>query len=105
MVFTIDESFLPHSTAQPMTDEQFAHFCTEHPDLFFENVCDGELIVMPPNYTLTAARHRAILTQLDRWAQVNKEGTVTDGAVDFCFPTGHAAHPTPPGRLNLASVP
>ena len=69
MAFTIDEALLPAIlTAQPMTDEQFAQFSAEHPDLFFELSAEGDLIVMPPNYTLTAARHRAILTQLDRGA-------------------------------------
>ena len=75
MAFTFDEAFLPAIlTAQPMTDEQFAEFCSEHPDLFFEMSAEGELIVMPPNYTLTAYRHRAILTQLDGWAQLDGRG-------------------------------
>jgi Uma2 family endonuclease len=89
MAFTIDEAFLPAVlTAQPMTDEQFAQFCGEHPDLFFEMSAEGELIVMPPNYTLTAARHRAILTQLDQWAQLSRDGTVTDAAGGFVLPNG-----------------
>jgi Uma2 family endonuclease len=71
-----------------MTDEQFAQFCAEHPDLFFEMSAEGELIVMPANYTLTAARHRAILTQLDRWAQLKRDGTVTDAAGGFLLPNG-----------------
>ena len=89
MAFNIDEAFLPAIlSAQPMTDEQFAQFSAEHPDLFFEMSAEGELIVMPPNYTLTAARHRAILTQLDRWAQSQGYGTVTDAAGGFLLPNG-----------------
>jgi Uma2 family endonuclease len=89
MAFTIDEAFLPAIlTAPPMTDEQFAAFCSEHPDLSFEMSADGELIVMPPNYTLTACRHRAILTQLDRWAQVSELGTVSDASGGFLLPNG-----------------
>jgi len=89
MAFTIDEAFLPATlTAQPMTDDQFAQFCSEHPDLFFEMSADGELIVMPPNYTLTAYRHRAILTQLDRWAQTDGRGGVADAAGGFVLPNG-----------------
>jgi Uma2 family endonuclease len=42
MAFTIDEAFLPAIlTAPPMTDEQFAEFCSEHPDLFFEMTADS----------------------------------------------------------------
>jgi Uma2 family endonuclease len=89
MAFTIDEAFLPAIlTAPPMTDEQFAKFCSEHPDLFFETSAEGELIVMPPNYTLTAYRHRAILTQLDRWAQIDGRGGVADAAGGFVLPNG-----------------
>jgi len=89
MAFTIDEAFLPAIlTAQPMTDEQFAEFCSQHPDLFFEMSAEGELIVMPPNYTLTAYRHRVILTQLDRWAQLDGRGGVADAAGGFVLPNG-----------------
>jgi Uma2 family endonuclease len=89
MAFTIDDALLPAIlTAQPMTDEQFAEFCSEHPDLFFEMSAEGELIVMPPNYTLTAYRHRAILTQLDRWAQTDGRGGVADAAGAFVLPNG-----------------
>ena len=94
MAFTIDDALLPAIlTAQPMTDEQFAEFCSEHPDLFFETSAEGELIVMPPNYTLTAYRHRAILTQLDRWAQVDGRGGVADAAGGFVLPNGASRAP------------
>lgn len=89
MAFLIDEAMLPAIlTAQPMTDEEFAEFCSEHPDLFFEMSAEGELIVMPPNYTLTACRHRAVLTQLDKWAQVDGRGVVSDAAGGFVLPNG-----------------
>ena len=97
MAFTIDEAFLPAIlTAPPMTDKQFAEFCSEHPDLFFEMSAEGELIVTPPNYTLTGCRHRAILTQLDRWAHLDGRGIVTDAAAGFVLPNGRAALPMPP---------
>ncbi len=60
MAFTIDEAFLSAIlNAPPMTDQQFADFCEEHPDLFFEMTAEGELIVRPPtlqaNYAQCAA--------------------------------------------------
>jgi Uma2 family endonuclease len=102
MAFTIDEAFLPAIlTAQPMTDEQFAKFCSEHPDLFFEMSSEGELIVRPPNYTLTAYRHRAILTQLDHWAQIDGRGGVADAAGGFVLPNG--ARRAPDAAWTLSS--
>ncbi len=36
VAFLIDTEFLPATlTAHPMSDEEFAEFCAEHPDLFF----------------------------------------------------------------------
>jgi len=61
VALTIEESFLPAIlTAPPMTDEEFAAFCSEHPDLFFETTATGDLIVITPNYTLTGARNQEI---------------------------------------------
>ena len=61
MALTIDEAFLPVIlTARPMSDEEFAEFCAQHPDLFFEMTAEGEIIVMPPTYTLTSARNNEI---------------------------------------------
>ena len=49
MSFTIDDAYLPATlTAHPMTDEELAGFCVEHPELFFEMTAEGEVIVMPP---------------------------------------------------------
>jgi len=89
MAFTIDEALLPAIlTSPPLTDDQFAELCSERPDLFFEMSGEGELIVMPPNYTLTVYRHRAIVTQLDRWAQRDGRGGVAGAAGGFVLPNG-----------------
>src|ERR1051326_1239048 len=83
------EDYLPAIlTAHPMADEEFAALCSQHPDLFFEMTAEGELIVRPPNYSLTGGRHRAILTQLDRWAQQDRRGIVTDATAGFVLPNG-----------------
>lgn len=89
MAFTIDEAYLPAIlTAPPMTDEEFAEFCSEHPDLFFEVTADGDLIVMAPNYSLTGTRHIKILTQLEEWADRDRRGIVTDPTSVFVLPNG-----------------
>lgn len=101
MAFIIDEDFLPAVlTAKPMTDEEFAEYCSEHPDLFFEMSAEGELIVMPPNYTLTGYRHRVILTQLDAWAQRDGRGGVADAAAGFVLPNRARRSPDAAWTLN-----
>ena len=94
MPFTIDESFLPATlTAPPMTDEQFAEFCSEHPDLFFEMTAEGEIIVMAPTYSLTGARNNQILHQLTGWAEQDTRGVVNDSSTGYVLPSGARRSP------------
>jgi len=89
MAFTIDESFLPATlTAHPMTDAQFAEFCSEHPDLFFEMTAEGEIIVMAPTHFLTGIRNSKINSQLDAWAEKDMRGSVTDSSTGFVLASG-----------------
>ena len=58
MRLVLDDTFLPAILNAPqMTDEDFANFCAERPDLFFEMTADGELIVTPPTHSLTGTRN------------------------------------------------
>ena len=100
MAFLIDEAFLPATlTAHPMTDEEFAAFCAEHPDLFFEMTAEGELIVMPPTYTFTCAQNLEILGQLRISGLVwMPAGRRPDPRADSCSQTERGDLPTPRGR-------
>ena len=94
MAFNIGEEYLPAIlTAHPMTDEEFAELCSEHPDLFFEMTAEGELIVMPPSFSLTGVRHSQILKQLGSWAALDGRGIVTDAAAGFLLPNGARRSP------------
>ena len=90
----IDEAFLPAIlTAQPMTDRQFAEFCSEHPELFFETTATGELIVMPPNFSLTSIRNGEITGQLRQWAAQDRRGVVGESSGGFLLPNGARRSP------------
>ena len=94
MAFVIDDAFLPATlTAHPMSDEEFAGLCAEHPDLFFEMTAEGELIVMPPAYSLTGARSGEALAQLRGWARQDGRGIVTDSSGGFVLPNGARRSP------------
>jgi Uma2 family endonuclease len=94
MELVIDDAFLPATlTAPPMTDEEFAAFCSEHPDLFFEMTAEGELIVMPPTYSCTGARNNRISSQLDIWARRDRRGIDTDSSTGFVLPNGARRSP------------
>jgi Uma2 family endonuclease len=94
MAFVIDDAFLPAIlTAHLMSDEEFAALCAEHPDLFFEMTAEGELIVMPPTYALTAVRNAEILFQLRLWAKRDGRGIVADSSGGFALPNGARRSP------------
>jgi Uma2 family endonuclease len=94
MPFTIDDAFLPATlTARPMTDQQFADFCAEHPDLFFETTAEGEIIVMPPNFSKTGLRNLEIARQLGNWAREDASGFGGDSSTGFLLPNGARRSP------------
>jgi len=94
MTFVIDDAFLPATlTAHPMTDEEFASFCAEHPDLFFEMSAEGEIIVIPPTYSLTGARNAEISGQLREWAKRDGRGVACDSSTGFVLPNGARRSP------------
>src|ERR1700722_7681513 len=94
MAFMIDDAFLPATlTAHPMTDEEFAGFCAEHPDLFFEMTAEGEIIVMPPTYSLTGARNAEISLQLGTWPKRDGRGIPCASSTGFVLPNGGRSSP------------
>ena len=94
MALLIDESFLPAKlTAPPMNDEQFAAFCSEHPDLRFEITAQGEMLVMAPASLKTGARNARIVQQLANWAEGDGRGFVFDSSAGFVLPNGALLSP------------
>ncbi len=89
MSLVIDEIYLPAKlTASPMTDEEFAAFCAEYPDYFIEMTAQAEIVIMPPNFSLTGMRNGKITAQLETWASSDGRGAVTDASSGFLLPDG-----------------
>jgi Uma2 family endonuclease len=76
-----------------MNDEEFAEFCSEHPDLFFEMTAEGELIVMPPTFSLTSFRNQEIARQFASWAVQDGRGISGDSSGGFVLPNGARRSP------------
>jgi Uma2 family endonuclease len=94
MELVLNEAFLPATlTAPPMTDDAFAAFCAEHPDLLFEMTAEGDLVVMPPTRSLTGARNARVVSRLDLWAEKDGRGIVTDSSTGFVLPNGASRSP------------
>ena len=94
MALVIDEAYLPATlTAPPMSDEQFAEFCAQYADYFIEMTAEGEILINPPNYSLTGARNQKIGFQLEGWASQDRRGIVTDASSGFRLPNGARRSP------------
>ena len=94
MAFQINEALLPATlSSHPLTDEEFSELCAEHPDLFFETTGEGDIIVMPPTYSLTGARNSRITRKLDVWAEADGRGIATDSSTGFVLPNGARRSP------------
>jgi len=94
MPFLINDANLPATlTAQPMTDEEFTAFCSEHPDLNFEMTAEGELIVMAPNHSYTSASNSNLASQLENWARRDRRGCACDSSGGYVLPNGARRSP------------
>jgi Uma2 family endonuclease len=89
MAFVIDPAYLPATlTAPPMTDEEFAELCAEHPELDFEMSADGDLLVMAPVFTMTGVRNAELSAQLGNWADEGRRGLACGSSAGFVLPNG-----------------
>jgi Uma2 family endonuclease len=94
MAFLVDEAYLPATlTVPPMTDEEFAAFCAEHPDLWFEMTAEGELLIMPPNHSMTGAQNAEVSGQLSDWTRADGRGVACDSSAGFVLPNGARRSP------------
>lgn len=94
MQLAIDEAYLPATlTAPPMTDEEFAAFCSAYADYFIEMTADGEIIIMPPKFSLTGLRNQMINVQLGNWALREGSGVCTEASTGFLLPNGARRSP------------
>lgn len=94
MAILIDDIYLPATlSAPPMTDEDFADFCSKHPDLFFEMTAEGEIIAMAPTYSDTGAQCFDAAGQLREWARKEGSGVGCDSSTGFHLPNGARLSP------------
>ena len=94
MSFLISDANLPAIlTAQPMSDDEFAAFCSEHPDLNFEMTADGEIIVMAPTDSDTGLSNSSLTAQLETWARKDRRGLSPDSSTGFVLPNGARRSP------------
>lgn len=76
-----------------MTDEEFAAFCAEHPDLDFEMTAEGEVLILARGSSLTAVRSARVCRYLDAWSEQDGRGIACDSPGGFVLPDGSRRSP------------
>lgn len=69
--------------AQPFSDEEFLDFCRRNPDARIERNSDGEIEIMAPAFSETAALNSLITAALTFWALQDNTGRVFDSSGGF----------------------
>lgn len=77
-----------HPERPPITDDEFVAFCEHYPDCMVEISADGEITIMPPNYSRTGEINGWIVAQLVMWARANGKGRCVDSSGGFVLPNG-----------------
>jgi Uma2 family endonuclease len=77
----------------PMTDEEFVAFCQQYEDCLVESTAEGEIIIMPPNYSRTGKNNLALGAQLWIWAKKDGRGEAYDSSAGFRLPNGARRSP------------
>ena len=71
-----------------LTDDQFAHLCSDNRDIHFEMTAQGELLIMPPAYSETGWRNAKITQHLGNWTDRDGTGLSFDSSAIFKLPNG-----------------
>src|SRR6266568_2912829 len=77
----------------PMTDEEFVAFCQQYEDCFVECTAEGEIIIMPPNYSGTSEQNLDVGAQLFMWTKKDGRGRAYDSSAGFRLPNGARRSP------------
>ncbi len=76
-----------------MSDQEFADFCAEYPDLFCEMTAEGDLLVTPPRFSTIGAQNAEIDAQLGNWSRLDRIGIGNDSSTGYVLPNGARRSP------------
>ena len=76
-----------------MSDQEFADFCAEYPDLFCEMTAEGDLLITPPRFSTIGAQNAEIAAQLGNWSRLDRIGIGNDSSTGYVLPNGARRSP------------
>ncbi len=75
------------------TDEEFAEFCAQNPELRIEMNSEGEMIIMPPVVSEGGRRNFLLTARFGAWVETDGTGVGFDSSTGFTLPNGAKRSP------------
>jgi Uma2 family endonuclease len=83
----VEETYLPLTLFAPhLTDEAFNDLCDQYSDYRLEYTAEGEIVITPPTDPETSGRNAVITKRLGIWADLVRQGLVTESSGGFVLP-------------------
>jgi len=70
------------------SDEEYAEFCRQNPDLRIERTSEGDLIIMPPTGGKSGTQNFHLTAQFGVWVLKDGTGKGFDSSTEFSLPNG-----------------
>src|SRR5213593_1275941 len=83
----------PAAPRERFTDDEFAEFCAEHPELRVEMNSEGEMIIMPPVVSEGGKRNFLLSGRFFEWVETDGTGLGFDSSTGFALPNGAKRSP------------
>jgi Uma2 family endonuclease len=83
----------PAGPRERFTDDEFAAFCAEHPELRVEMNSEGEMIIMPPVVSEGGKRNFTLAVRFGKWVETDGTGVGFDSSTGFTLPNGAKRSP------------
>ena len=83
----------PAAPRERFTDDEFAEFCAEHPELRVEMNSEGEMIIMPPVVSEGGKRNFTLAVRFGKWVETDGTGVGFDSSTGFTLPNGAKRSP------------
>ena len=80
-------------SGEKFSDAAYLAFCRANPNLRVERTAEGEILIVPPAGFESSNRNTKVTAQLDKWAEKDGRGIVSDSSAQFMLADGSALSP------------
>jgi Uma2 family endonuclease len=78
---------------RPFSDDEFAEYCAQYPELRIEMNSEGEMMIMLPVVSESGKRNFTLTTRFGSWVEKDRTGVGFDSSTGFTLPNGAKRSP------------